>query len=83
MGDKEPEKTLNVMALGAKVPFEGSIVALPFVTGWDDIENTAKFLRDSGAWSIRILAPGFSRITLLVPKWILVHGAKYGLLARN
>lgn len=62
MGDKEPEKTLNnVMALGAKVPFEGSIVALPFVTGWDDIENTAKFLRDSGAWSIRILAPGFSK----------------------
>jgi len=62
MGDKQPETTLrNVEALGGKVRFEGSIVSLPFVTGWEDIEATAKFLKDSGAWSIRILAPGFSR----------------------
>ncbi|HHY16735.1 MAG TPA: DUF512 domain-containing protein [Firmicutes bacterium] len=61
MGDKEPKKTLdNVRALGAKISFEGSIVALPAITGWEDIENSAKFLKDSGAWFIRILAPGFS-----------------------
>lgn len=62
MGDKEPEKTLrNVEALGGKVRFEGSIVALPFLTGWEDVRDTAKFLKDSGAWSIRMMAPGFSR----------------------
>jgi NifB/MoaA-like Fe-S oxidoreductase len=62
MGDKQPETTLrNVEALGGKVRFEGSIIALPFITGWEDIRDTARFLRDSGAWSIRILAPGFSR----------------------
>lgn len=62
MGDHDPEITLsNVKYLGGKVSFEGSIVALPFITGWEDIENTAKFLKDAGAWSIRVLAPGFSR----------------------
>jgi len=67
MGDKQPESTLrNVEGLGGKVRFEGSIVALPFVTGWDDVSNTASFLKESGAWSIRIMSPGFSR---LHPLW--------------
>jgi pyruvate-formate lyase-activating enzyme len=62
MGDKQPESTLrNVEALGGKARFEGSIVALPFITGWEDVADTAKFLKDSGAWSVRIMAPGFSR----------------------
>lgn len=61
MGDRDPERTLsNVKAIGGRVRFEGSIVALPFITGWEDIEDTAKFLTDAGAWSVRILAPGFS-----------------------
>ena len=62
MGDEQPERTLhNVSSLGEKVKFEGSIVALPFVTGWEDIRDTAKFLKDSGAWALRILSPGFSQ----------------------
>ncbi len=61
MGDPEPEVTLkNVRALSGILKFEGSIVALPFLAGWDDIRETCRFLRDSGAVSIRLLAPGFS-----------------------
>ena len=61
MADPEPEVTLrNVSALNGVIKFEGSIVALPFVTGWDDLRETCRFLKDSGAISIRLLAPGFS-----------------------
>lgn len=61
MRDPEPERTLkNVSALGGKVSFEGSIVALPFITGWEDIRETGRFLKESGAKLIRLLSPGFS-----------------------
>ncbi len=61
MGDPEPSTTLrNVNALNGVIKFEGSIVALPFITGWEDIGDTCRFLKDSGANSIRLLAPGFS-----------------------
>ncbi len=69
MGDIEPEKTLrNVALLGSKIPFEGSIVALPFLTGWQDITETAVFLKESGATTIRLLAPGFSKFHPLSSK---------------
>lgn len=62
MGDPSPSMTLrNVEALGGKVRFEGSVVALPFLTGWDDLGDTLRFLKDAGAWSIRVFMPGFSR----------------------
>lgn len=62
MNDPDPERTLTMISLlNGKVKFEGSIVALPFVTGWDDIEESVKFLKDSGAALVRMLAPGFSR----------------------
>ncbi len=61
MGDCDPQKTLkNVRYLGGRITFEGSVVALPFVTGWDDLEATLAFLKDAGSSSIRLLAPGFS-----------------------
>ncbi len=61
MGDRNPEQTLaNVRGLAGKVHFDGSIVALPFVTGWDDLRETGVFLRDCGAGTIRLLLPGFS-----------------------
>ncbi len=62
MGDSDPKRTLeNVEYLGGRLSFEGSIVALPFITGWDDLEETVLFLKNSGAEGIRILGPGFSR----------------------
>jgi len=61
MGDRDPQATLrNVAALGGKVRFDGSMVALPFVTGWEDLTDTARFLKESGAETIRVLLPGFS-----------------------
>ncbi len=62
MGDPFPSTTLkSVEALSGKVKFEGSVVALPFLTGWDDLGDTFRFLSDAGAWSIRVFMPGFSR----------------------
>ncbi len=62
MGDSEPLRTLkNVEYLGGRLSFEGSIVALPFVTGWDDLAETVSFLKNAGANGIRVLGPGFSR----------------------
>lgn len=61
MGDKDPDRTLaNVAALKGKVRFEGSIVALPFITGFEDIEDSVAFLGDSGASTVRLLLPSFS-----------------------
>ena len=70
MGDMNPERTLNnVRTLGqSNITFEGSIVALPFITGWNDVEDTAKFLKDCGATCIRLLAPGFSKLHPLSSK---------------
>ena len=61
MGDRDPERTLaNVRSLAGRLRFDGSIVALPFITGWDDLRETTALLRDSGASTIRLLLPGFS-----------------------
>ncbi len=61
MGDTDPLKTLrNVEYLGKKMSFEGSAVALPFLTGWSDLAATVRFLKESGGSCTRLLAPGFS-----------------------
>ena len=60
-GEKAPQA---VARLGvSKVPFEGSIVAMPQITGYDDIHETAVFLAGNGARCIRIFEPGFTRFT--------------------
>lgn len=62
MGDPDPSGTLsNIQALRGKVQFDGSIVAVPFITGWDDLRETVRFLKEAGAQTVRLLAPGFSR----------------------
>lgn len=43
------------------IPFNGSIVAMPHVVGWEDIEGTVLFLAEKGASSIRIFMPGYTR----------------------
>lgn len=44
------------------VPFHGSVVAMPHLTGWDDLEQTLRFLAFSGAVTIRVFLPGFTRL---------------------
>ncbi len=41
--------------------FEGSIVAMPHITGYEDIHETALFLAEHGARCIRIFEPGFTK----------------------
>jgi MoaA/NifB/PqqE/SkfB family radical SAM enzyme len=43
------------------VKFNGSIVAMPQIVGYGDIEDTIGFLSSSGAGTIRVFVPGFSK----------------------
>lgn len=45
--------------------FHGSIVPLPWVTGWDDVYDTLRYLERGGACTIRVFIPGFTRFTKL------------------
>jgi hypothetical protein len=44
------------------VPFHGSIVAMPHVTGWDDLAGTIKYLDACGAETVRVFVPGYTRL---------------------
>ncbi len=43
------------------VPFAGSMVGMPNLTGFDDLERTVRHLADNGAQTVRIFLPGFSQ----------------------
>lgn len=45
------------------IDFTGTIVPLPRICGWDDLEKTFGFLVDNGAKSILLWWPGFSKKT--------------------
>lgn len=45
----------------AGIPFYGSILALPWVFGWDDLYGTVRDLERWGARMIRIFLPGYTR----------------------
>lgn len=42
--------------------WQGSVVAMPRVVGWDDINDTLRFLAASGAACIRLFVPGYTRL---------------------
>jgi len=44
------------------IPFHGSLVAMPSVTGWEDLEQTIKYFDKWGAETIRVFTPGFTRL---------------------
>lgn len=46
----------------AGIPYHGSIVAMPHITGWDELYATLKFLDQSGAQTIRVFKPGFTKL---------------------
>jgi hypothetical protein len=64
MGDtkKKSEQTLAGIRLlaGSNMPFSSSMVAMPNITGWEDIRNTIEFLAANKATAIRIFMPSFS-----------------------
>lgn len=59
------------------VPFHGSLVGMPNVTGYDDIERTVRYLAEHGALSVRIFVPGFSNRAKegVFPDAERIHGA--------
>ena len=44
------------------IPFHGSIVALPHLTGFEDLHRTLCLLEEAGALSVRVFLPGFTRL---------------------
>ncbi len=65
MGDNNPTAVLRAVASLRErgIPFDGSIVAMPHLVGWDDLRQTIAFLARWGATTIRIFLPGYTRYT--------------------
>jgi MoaA/NifB/PqqE/SkfB family radical SAM enzyme len=45
------------------IRFNGSIVAMPHVVGWEDLEQTIMYLGIQGAETIRVFMPGYTKYT--------------------
>ncbi len=65
MRDRMPGRAIEGLRLLKEygLPFHGSVVALPHLTGWDDLRETVGFLEHEKALTVRILLPGFTRIS--------------------
>lgn len=65
MGDHHPGKTTDAVSRLHEygIAFHGSVVAMPGIAGWHDLEQTLKFLDKKGARTIRLFIPGFTRFT--------------------
>ncbi len=46
----------------AGIPYHGSLVACPWLVGWQDIRETILYLSQSGARTIRVFLPGYTRL---------------------
>lgn len=42
------------------IPFHGSVVAMPHIVGWANLEETLKYLNSCGAETVRVMLPGYS-----------------------
>ncbi len=63
MGDRGERALLAAELLGrAGVTYHGSIVALPHLVGWEDLRSSCRFLEASGAATIRLFLPGFTKL---------------------
>lgn len=61
----------------AGLSYHGSIVAMPHITGWDELYETVKILSQNGAQTIRIFKPGFTK---LAPPHLKISDEYYKLL---
>lgn len=64
MGDT-PEQSERTIAgirdlAGSTIRFSGTLVAMPNLTGWDDIGDTIGFLAENNAVAVRVITPAFS-----------------------
>ncbi|MCW3490536.1 DUF512 domain-containing protein [Dethiobacter alkaliphilus] len=60
--DKDPARAAEaVRSLKlAGVPFHGSLLAMPHLTGWPDMEETVDFLAAENARTVRVFLPGYT-----------------------
>ncbi len=65
MADKNPKNVFAGMELLTKstIKFNGSIVAMPHLTGWQELERSIKTLLKYNPETIRIFMPGFTRFS--------------------
>ncbi|HHW41845.1 MAG TPA: DUF512 domain-containing protein [Syntrophomonadaceae bacterium] len=66
MGDRRVNRVLEAADLMAEagITYHGSIVAMPHLTGWQDLKLSCSFLQEHGAATVRIFLPGFTRLAL-------------------
>lgn len=64
MADRQAEKAVAAAQLlrEYRIPYHGSIVAMPHLTGWVDLEETILYLAGQQARTIRIFLPGHTRL---------------------
>lgn len=62
MHDRQGERAVNAARLlrEYRVPYHGSIVAMPHLTGWADLEETILYLAGQEACTVRIFLPGYT-----------------------
>lgn len=64
MGDVTAGRAVKSAALLNRcgVSFHGSVVAMPHLVGWGDLEDTVKYLCACGAETVRVFLPGFTSL---------------------
>lgn len=64
MGDRNPRAALQApLALQqAGINYHGSLVACPWLVGWEDFRETILYLARAGARTIRVFLPGYTRL---------------------
>jgi len=62
MNDERAETAVRSAVLLAEygIPYHGSMVLMPHITGWHDIAGTLDFFEQEGAVTVRALFPGYT-----------------------
>lgn len=65
MNDPDPSVAVGAASLLGEygIAFHGSVVAMPHLTGWDDLRDTLTYLERCGAVTVRFFFPGFTRFS--------------------
>jgi NifB/MoaA-like Fe-S oxidoreductase len=62
--DNAPQRATQATQLLVRyrIPFHGSLLAMPHITGWDDMDETVRFLAKARAQTIRVFLPGYTQL---------------------
>ncbi|MBO8137105.1 MAG: DUF512 domain-containing protein [Desulfotomaculum sp.] len=63
MNDRLAEQAIKSAELLKEyhIPFHGSIVAMPHITGWQDLVDTIFYLEQCSAKTVRVFLPGYTK----------------------